>query len=76
MNLVFQIDTPLCTVQEFGRRSGIPERTINKKIANGEIPAAALSLHPDRSGSKYINLVQLYRLCADQEFTHPQLKAV
>lgn len=76
MSLSFQIDTPICTVQEFGRRSGLPERTIGERIRDGEIPTVCLNLDPDRTqgSSKYINLVLLYKICEAQKFDHPLLK--
>ena len=74
METTFQIDTPLCTAEEFHRRSGIPQKTVINRMANGEIPEISLGLDPDRKSTKYVNLVLLYQICAAQEFNHPVLK--
>lgn len=63
--LAVQIDTPLCTVEEFARRSGIPEKTIRNKIFRGEIPTIKTNLQETRAGAVYVNLLALVSLCQE-----------
>lgn len=74
MNLTIQIDTPVLTPQELTRRSGIPTATISERMRNGEIPQIGFSLDPDKSTTRYVNMVLLSQICAAQEFDHPLLK--
>jgi len=60
--LAVQIDTPICTVEEFARRSGIPEKTIRNKIFRGEIPTIKTNLHETKAGAVYVNLLALMNI--------------
>jgi hypothetical protein len=63
--LAVQIDTPMCTVEEFARRSGIPEKTIRNKIFKGEIPTIKTNLQHTPAGAVYVNLLALVSLCSE-----------
>lgn len=60
-----QLDTPMCTVQEFSRRTGIPVKTIRNKIFRGEIPTIKTNLVETKAGAVYVNLLALATFCQD-----------
>lgn len=63
--LAVQIDTPICTVEEFSRRSGIPEKTIRNKIFKGEIPTLKTNLVETKAGAVYVNLLKLMEYASE-----------
>lgn len=74
MSVVIHIDSPLLTIEEFCKRSGIPESTVRKKVDNGEFPTVDTRLDKDRRGAVYINMVKLIQLADAAEYLHPGMK--
>ena len=74
MSLVFHISSPIVTVEEFARISGIPVRTVEGKIEKGEFPLLRTALDPDKRSARYINMVKLAQMADAVEFLHPALK--
>ncbi len=74
MSVVFHIDSPLLTVEEFSRRSGIPVDTIRKKIWAGELPTVDTRLDKSKRGAVYINAIKLAQLADAAEYLHPGMK--
>ncbi|PCJ22520.1 MAG: hypothetical protein COA96_14115 [SAR86 cluster bacterium] len=66
MTSIIQIDTPMVTVKEFSKRSGIPVRTVQTLIHDGEIPRFDQRLNKDKRGPLYINFIRLVELCQQQ----------
>lgn len=70
------IDSPYLTVEEFANRSGIPLRTVKKRILDGELPADSLALVRDKASGcsrKYVNMIKLNEMAASSPFVHPRL---
>ncbi len=74
LNIV--LDSPYLTPEEYARRTGMPIRTVNKRIQEGEIPADSFTLHDEKvSGSiKYVNMVKLFEMASSSSFQHPRFQ--
>lgn len=76
MSLQFHIDTPLLTIEEFSKRSGIPVSTIRKKVDASKLPTCDTRLNKDKRGAIYINMLKLAQLADNAEYLHPGMNGV
>lgn len=73
MSVIFHIDTPLVTIEEFARRSGMTVDAARHKVAAGELPTVDTRLDKTKRGRTYINLLKLAQLADASEFKHPTM---
>lgn len=73
MSVVFHIDTPLVTIEEFARRSGMTVDAARHKVSAGEIPTIDTRLDKTRRGRVYVNMLKLAQLAEASEFKHPSM---
>ncbi|HTR01320.1 MAG TPA: hypothetical protein VMH83_15075 [Candidatus Acidoferrum sp.] len=71
MKSPFSIDTPVCTIEEFARRSGMSKRTVRDKVNAGELPRLHTALKPQNREKILINMVKLHQMADAAEFDHP-----
>lgn len=73
MDLIIQPKSPIVTPAKLQEISGIPADTIKERMRKGELPEICFGLEEDKKSSKYVNMVLLHKICAEQDFDHPLL---
>ncbi len=67
MNITLALDTPLLSIAEFAKRSGITIRSVQKQCETGQLPVIQRGVR----GIRYINMVQLTQRCAESNSNEP-----
>lgn len=73
MSAIIHIDSPLLTIEEFAKRSGMTKDAVRHKVNNGELPTVDTRLDPTKRGRIYINMVKLVEMADQAEFMHPAM---
>lgn len=71
MNLTLSIDTPLLSIDEYARRTGISVNSVRNQCEKGHLPF----IQCEQRGSRYINMVQLYQMCNEANEDKPHNRA-
>ena len=73
MTAIFHIDTPLVTLEEFARRSGMTVDAARHRVAAGELPTVDTRMDKSKRQRTYINMLKLAQLADASEFNHPTM---
>lgn len=61
MTMTLSLDTPMLSLDEYARRTGITVNVVRKQCESGMLPF----IQHETRGTRYINMVQLYQLCEE-----------
>lgn len=61
MSLTLSLDTPLLTIAEYARRSGMTINVVRKQCESGQLPF----IQNGTNSTRYINMVQLTQRCME-----------
>jgi hypothetical protein len=61
MSMTLSLDTPLLSLGEYARRTGISVESVRKQMDKGHLPF----IQHENRGTRYINMLQLTQRCAD-----------
>ena len=71
MSMTIALDVPLLTIPEYARRSGATINVVRKQCDNGQLPF----IQNGTGGTRYINMVQLYKYCEEANANKPHNRA-
>ena len=57
--MILSPDTPLLSIEEYARRTGITVASVRNQCDKGHLPF----IQQETRGTRYINMVQLYKRC-------------
>lgn len=70
MNMTLSLDTPMLSLGEFSRRTGISIEAVRRQCESGQLPF----IQHGTGGTRYINMLQLTQHCAEANADKPHNK--
>lgn len=61
MNMTLSLDTPMLSIDEYARRTGVSIDSVRKQMEKGHLPF----IQNGTRGTRYVNMVQLTQRCAE-----------
>ena len=61
MSMTLSLDTPLLSLHEYAKRTGISVDSVRKQCMTGQLPF----IQHETRGTRYVNMVQLTQRCAE-----------
>jgi hypothetical protein len=65
--MTFAIDTPMLSIEEYARRTGVTVISVRKQCEKGHLPF----IQCEERGTRYINMVQLTQRCLEANAGKP-----
>ena len=61
MNMTLSLDSPMLSLEEYARRTGVTVVSVRKQCEKGHLPF----IQCEDRGTRYINMVQLTQICME-----------